>query len=84
LKLHKDELFVLKRDVQDADVVTCIVQTRVKGTTGRVINLNVDFDGVVLAHFVDDYFGNIIIPVSTRDIQPISVDFRSAPLRQVS
>jgi hypothetical protein len=84
LKLRKDELFVLKQDVQDADVVTCIVQKRVKGTTGRVINLNVDFDGVVLAHFVDDYYGNIIIPVSTAAIQPIRADLRGTPLRQAS
>ena len=84
MKLHKGELFMLKRDVQDADVVTCIVQTRAKGSTGAVINMNVDFDGVVLAHFVDDYYGNIIIPVKTADIEPLIVDFRSAPLKKAS
>ncbi len=81
MRLQKGQLFVLKCDVTEADVVTRLVHTLEKGTTGAIVNRDVDFDGIVLAHFIDEFWGNIIIHVQTDDIQPISANFARAPRR---
>ncbi len=86
MNLHRGELLVLKHDVQAVDVVTRIVQSRAAGDAGHTVTERIDHSGNVLVHFIDEFWGNIIIPVQAEllessDAMTVSQPPVSCPIR---
>ena len=71
VNMQRGESIVLIWDVQAVDVVTQIVQERPAGDIGQVVTEKPDASQRVLVHFVDEFWGNIIIPIRAEVLQPV-------------